>query len=117
MSLIAESPVLAPFEIWEVPLDDDRSIKFHEPLILTPTWMPDDPDEPREPGSPQYLDVICPELNIDVYADNFDDLFEAVKCNIQLIWERIVLVPDSLLSRRAKIIKQNHLAIAGNCLH
>ena len=112
MSLIAESTTLAPFEIWEVPLDDERTIKFNEPLILTPTWMPDDPDEPRAPGAPRYLDVICPKLNIDVYADNFDDLIEAVKYDIQLIWERIVLKPDGILSKKARIIKQNHLAIA-----
>ena len=109
MSLTVESTVLAPFEIWEVPLDDERTIKFHEPLILTPTWMPHDPDEP---GDVEYLDVICPELGIDVFADNIDDLMEVVKWDIQLIWEKIVLKPDSALSKNARKIKQNHLAIA-----
>jgi len=33
--------LLAPFEIWEVLLDNS-TIKFHKPLVLTPTWMPDD---------------------------------------------------------------------------
>ena len=109
MSLIAESTILAPFEIWEVPLDDERVIKFNEPLILTPTWMPDDPDEPDDNEYPQ---VICPELNIDIWAENVDDLIEAVRYDIRFIWKHIVLMPDSALSKRAINIKKNHLAIA-----
>ena len=109
MSLVAEPTVLAPFEIWEVPLDDERTIKFNEPLILTPTWMPDDPDEPDENEYPQ---VICPELNIDVWAENVEDLIEAVKWDIRFIWEHIVLKPDSELDRISLSIKRNHLAIA-----
>ena len=109
MSQIIESTVLAPFEIWEVPLDDYRTIKFHEPLILTPTWMPHDPDEP---GDVEYLDVICPELGIDVYADNFDDLVHFVRNDIRLTWKHIVLQDDHNLDTESRSIKRNHLALA-----
>ena len=109
MSLIAESTTLAPFEIWEVPLDDERTIKFHEPLILTPTWMPDDPDEPDDSEYPQ---VICPELNIDIWAENVDDLIEAVKYDIRFIWEHIVLKDDYDWDATSRSIKRNHLALA-----
>ena len=112
MSLTVESTVLAPFEIWEVPLDDERTIKFHEPLILTPTWMPDDPDEPRAPGAPKYLDIICSKLNIDVYADNFDDLIDFVRSDIRFVWKHIVLKDDNDLDAESLSIKRNHLAIA-----
>ena len=111
MSLVAESTqlTLVPFEIWSVPLDDHRTIKFHEPLVLTPTRMPHDPDEP---GDVEYLDVICPELNIDVYADNFDDLIDFVRSDIRFVWKHIVLKDDSNLDRKSLSIKRNHLALA-----
>ena len=112
MSLIAESTILAPFEIWEVPLDDERTIKFHKPLILTPTWMPDDPDEPRSPDAPRYLDVICPKLGIDVFADNIDDLIDFARSDIRFVWKHIVLKRDSDLDAKSRSIKWNHLAIA-----
>ena len=112
MSLLQETAVLAPIEIWSVPFDEHRTIKFHEPLILTPTWMPDDPDEPREPDEPEYMDIICPELNIDVYADNIDDLVDFVRNNIRLAWKHIVLKDDSDLNAVCRSIKRNHLAIA-----
>ena len=109
MSQIAESTVLAPFEIWEVSLDDHRSIKFHEPLILTPTWMPDDPDEPDDNDYPQ---VICPELGIDVWAENVDDLIDFVRNDIRFIWKHYVLKDDDQLIPKTRVIKKNHLAIA-----
>jgi hypothetical protein len=41
-----DTDVFAPFEIWEVALDN-AAIKFYQPLLLTSTWMPDDPREPE----------------------------------------------------------------------
>jgi len=109
MSFVAESTILAPFEIWEVPLDDERTIKFHEPLILTPTRMPDDPDEP---GDVEYFDLICPKLGIDVFADNIDDLIDYVRSDIRFVWKHIVLKDDCDLDAKSRSIRQNHLAIA-----
>ena len=99
---------LAPFEIWEVMLDNS-TIKFHKPLVLTPTRMPHDPDEP---GDVEYWDVIVPELNIDVFADNHDDLWEFVHSDIRFVWSHIVQVPDSQLDRESRAIKRRWLNIA-----
>jgi len=38
MSLTIEPALLAPFEIWEVLLDDS-TIKFNEPLIVKPAIL------------------------------------------------------------------------------
>ena len=109
MNPITETDVLAPFEIWEVPFDDGKTIKFHEPLVLTPTWMPHDPDEP---GDEEYLDVIYPELAIDVYGENREELLEAVHFAIFMAWKKFVQVPDDRLIPATKKIQQNYLAIA-----
>jgi len=108
MSIIHEIDILAPFEIWEVPLGKS-TIKFHQPLVLTPTQMPDDPDEPSDK---EYLQIICPKLNIDVWGENRDDLLEAVFMDIRFIWNHIVLLDDEKLDSQSRIIKQNHLALA-----
>jgi hypothetical protein len=108
LSATDDQTMLAPFEIWEVPYGD-ATIKFHEPLILTPTWMPHDPEEP---GDVEYLDVICPELSIDVYAENREELLEAVHSNIYMNWKNYVQRDDSRHSPRTKAIKYAFLAIA-----
>ncbi len=115
MSQTAENPAaaqshadLAPFEIWEVMLDNS-TIKFHQPLMLQPEWLPDDPDEPDEN---EYLSVKMPELAINVYAENFDDLLEAVHSAIRIAWRVFVRVPDDRLIPSTKEIQQNYLAIA-----
>ena len=102
--------MLAPFEIWEVPYGD-ATIKFHEPLILTPTWMPDDP-ESDEPDENEYLQVLYPELAIDVYGEDRNDLLEAVYSNISMNWKNYVQRDDSRHSPRTKVIKYAFLAIA-----
>ena len=112
MSLIAESTQLAPFEIWSVPLDDERTIKFNEPLILMPTPVPDDPEEPSELGENNYLLVEYPELNISTFADNRDDLLEFVKSDIRFTWRRIVRIPSAELDRESMQIKRNYLRLA-----
>ena len=107
MSQVNDTAILAPFEIWEVPFGD-RTVKFHEPLVLTPTWMPHDSDEP---GDVEYLEAVRSDLNIDVFADNRDDLLEIVVDEIRFIWEHIVLKPDNTLSRNAVNVKMNFLAL------
>jgi len=90
MSQISETAVLAPFEIWEVPYGDS-TIKFHEPLVLTPTWVPDDPDEPDEN---EYLQIIHSELAIDVLAENREELLAWVHSEIFMNWKHFVSKDD-----------------------
>ncbi len=99
---------LAPFEIWEVMLDNS-TIKFHEPLVLTPTRMPHDPDEP---GDVEYWEVIRDDLGIDVYAKTHDDLMEALHSNIRMNWKHYVLAPDDRISSGARAIKLALLDVA-----
>ena len=99
---------LAPFEIWEVPFGN-ATIKFFEPLVLMPTLVPDDPDEPDDN---EYLQVVCPELNIDVFAENHDDLLGCVLSDLRFIWKHIVSQSDDRLDTKSLAIKRNHLAIA-----
>jgi hypothetical protein len=103
-----QNALLAPFEIWEVTLDHS-TIKFHQPLVLTPNWMPHDSDEP---GEIEYLEVVRPELNIDVYAENRDDLLELVYSEIRFIWERFVKANADSLTVNMEKIKNKYLEIA-----
>jgi hypothetical protein len=97
---------LAPFEIWEVMLDNS-TIKFFKPLVVKPEILP-----PEDPGDKNYLTVDVPELNISVHADNREDLWEFVLSDIRFVWQHIVLCQDSTLSQAAIQIKKNCLAIA-----
>jgi len=108
LSATDDQAMLAPFEIWEVPYGN-AMIKFHEPLILTPTWMPHDPDEP---GDVEYLDVICPELFIDVYAENREELLAWIHSEIFMNWKLFVSKDDSQLNSDTLPIKRKYLAIA-----
>jgi hypothetical protein len=82
-----DTDVLAPFEIWEVPFGE-QTIKFFEPLVLTPSIMPHDEEEP---GDEEYLDVINDELNIDVFAKDRDELLAWIHSEICFVWKYIVL--------------------------
>ena len=105
MSQIQESTLLAPFEIWEVMLDNS-TIKFFEPLVVKPEVLP-----PEEPGDRTYLTIDVPELNISVHADNREDLWEFLLSDIRFVWEHIVQSPDDALNPKAVQIKRNNLAI------
>ena len=108
-SYTTESATLAPFEIWEVMLDDYTTVKFHEPLTLTPTWMPDDPDEPDDH---EYLLVEYPELAISSYGVDYEELVCAIRSDIRFAWRHFVQADDSQLTRDVKVVKDNYLAIA-----
>ena len=107
-SVTDDQTMLAPFEIWEVPYGD-ATIKFHEPLILTPTWMPDDPEEPDEN---EYLQVIDPELFIDVCAETRDELLAWIHSDILMNWKHFVSKDDSKLNSGTLPIKRKYLAVA-----
>ncbi|MGL6225636.1 MAG: hypothetical protein ACRC10_03310 [Thermoguttaceae bacterium] len=97
--------ILAPIEIWEVLLDDCY-IKFHQPLILQPYWLPDEPDDN------EYLAVTVPTLNISAFGSNRDELLSCVRGDIVSSWKRIVRIPDADLSMRGRGIKSHYLQIA-----
>jgi hypothetical protein len=100
--------VLAPFEIWEVPFGD-KTIKFYEPLTLTPGIMPDDPDEPDDV---EYLQVACPELAIHVNATNRDELLSWIRSEIRMNWKHYVSEEDQKLGTETLALKRKYLTIA-----
>ena len=108
MSLTIEPATLAPFEIWEVLLDDS-TIKFHEPLVLEPYWLEDDSDDPDEN---EYLAVEHPELAISSYGINYDELVSAVQSDIRFAWKHFVQTDDTQLTADARAIKDYYLSIA-----
>jgi hypothetical protein len=108
MSPVTETALLAPVEIWEVILNNS-TIKFHKPLILTPTFMPDDPDEPDEN---EYLTVDVPELAISSHGITTEELESAIRSDIRFAWRHFVQAEDYQLAPDAMIIKKSYLAIA-----
>ena len=108
MSQTCNTVSLAPLEVWGVMLDD-RTIKFNEPLMLTPQRVPDDPDEP---SNQKYWQIVYPPLAIDVYAETLDDLRDAVHSNIRMNWKHYVQKDDSRLSSQTMAIKRAFLAVA-----
>ena len=98
------------FEIWEVMLENS-TIKFHEPLILQPVPLPDDPEEPSPPGKNNYMLVECPDLNISTFADTREDLLEFIHSDIRFAWKRIVQVDSARLDRQSLQIKRNYLRL------
>jgi hypothetical protein len=103
-----DTDVLAPFEIWEV-LYGDKTIKFYEPLMLTPNIMPDDPDEP---SNEVYLQVVNPELSIHVNAEDRDELLSWVHSEIRMNWKHFVSEEDRNLSANTLALKRKYLTIA-----
>ncbi len=103
-----EKTLLAPLEIWEVQLGS-RTIKFFEPLLLEPFWMPDDPDEPDDE---EYLKVEHPRLNISAWGRNRRELWECVLGDIRSNWTVYVSEDDSKLGPLAKTFKDTYLEMA-----
>jgi hypothetical protein len=103
-----QNTLLAPFEIWEVALDHS-TIKFHQPLVLTPNWMPHDPDEPEEI---EYLEVEEPKLNISSCGQNREELLLSIHDDIRTMWKVFVRCSDSCLDAQTQSIKQNYISLA-----
>ena len=108
------SQELAPFEIWEVPLDDDRVIRFFEPLVLTPFWLEDDSDNPDDASDSmhQYLGVERPDLEIFANGTNRRELWKSVCGDIRSAWIHFVRAEAPRLSSHGEQIKKNYLRIA-----
>ena len=108
MSITEKLDVLAPFEIWEVSLNGS-SIKFHEPLVLQPEWLPGDPEEPDEN---EYLFVEYPLLDISAFGQDRHELWNCICDDIRMSWKHYVLEDDANLVARTQKIKAAYLAVA-----
>jgi hypothetical protein len=112
MSHATKIDILAPFEIWEVMLDNS-TIKFFKPLILNPVRVSPDPDEP---DNEEYWIVEVPELMISTFGHEYHSIWSGVLSDIRDAWKHIVSLPDDSLSPNGKKIKQRYLALAEEVL-
>ena len=107
MSQTKETALLAPFEIWEVMLDQ-TTIKFFEPLLVQPELLP-----PEEPGDPTYWTVDVPDLDLSAVGVSLEELGSCVRSDIRMTWQRIVQKHNDELTPENKVIKRRWLEIAG----
>ena len=105
--------ILAPFEIWEIQLGN-RTIKFFEPLLLTPFWLEDDPNEPDDPPVTrgEYLGVERPDLEIFANGVNRRELWNCICGDVRSAWLHFVRAEPDRLSPHGALIKKNYLRIA-----
>ena len=103
MSQMSETVVLAPFEIWEVMLDNS-TIKFHKPLILTPKKISADEN---------FWVVEEPELGLSAFGNDCESLWDCVQSCIRMQWKEYVCEDNGNLLPLAKKYKDAYLAIAG----
>jgi hypothetical protein len=106
MSQIKETTLLAPFEIWEVMLNDS-TIKFHKPLMVQPEVL-----LPEEPGDPSYWTVDVPELDLSAVGVSLDELGSCVRSDIRMTWKRIVQRGDNDLTPSEQAVRRRFLEIA-----
>ncbi|MDR0326957.1 MAG: hypothetical protein LBI05_01535 [Planctomycetaceae bacterium] len=106
MSHATKTDLLAPFEIWEVMLDN-ATIKFFKPLIVKPEILP-----PEEPGDPTYWTVDLPELDVSAVGISMEELMNCVRSDIRMIWKNCVRKDDSALTPKNRNIKRQYLLIA-----
>ena len=113
MSQIQESTLLVPFEVWEIQLGK-RTIKFFEPLLLTPFWLEDDPTEPDDPPARnrEYLGVERPDLEIFANGTNRRELWNSICGDVRSAWTHFVRAEANRLSPHGKRIRKNYLRIA-----
>ena len=104
---------LAPIEISEVPIGE-TTIKFHQPLVLIPHWLEDDPNDPDDPPitGKNYLGVERPELDLSAFGANRRELWKCICGDVRAVWEHCVRLPDDKLSSANRTVKRNYLAIA-----
>ena len=98
--------MLAPFEIWEVMLDDS-TIKFFEPLMVQPEVLP-----PEEPGDPAYWTVDVPKLDLSAVGISLEELESCVRSDIRMTWKQVVRKRNNELTPHDRTIKQRWLEIA-----
>lgn len=107
--LQTQTEILAPFEIWEVPLENGNTLKFHSPLVLQPSWMPDEQDEPDDS---EYLELDVPELNISAFGRNRNELLSCIYSDIRMTWRLFVRRKDLELTQRQSQLRAKYLNLA-----
>ncbi len=95
---------LAPFEIWEVMLDNS-TIKFHEPLVLTPRIL-----DRGTPSECFYAEQ--PALDIFAVGIDWEELASCLRSDIRMTWKRIVRKHDNALTPDDRVTKRRWLEIA-----
>ena len=103
-SYTTESTALAPFEIWEVMLDDS-TIKFNEPLAIKPRIL-----DQGTSGECFYAEY--PELDVSAVGVDLDELLSCLRSDIRMNWKRIVQKRTNELSVHEQRVKQRWLEIA-----
>jgi len=86
---------------------DNATIRFKEPLVLTPIPVSDDPDEPDDTN---YMMVEYPELAISSVG-TIGELEIAVRADIRYAFRHFVMASDDQLTQATRAVKQNYLAI------
>ncbi len=71
--------------------------------------MPHDPEEPEEV---EYLQILDPEWDIDVFAKTRDELLSWVHSDIRMIWKHFVSQDDSRLDSRSLAVKRKYIDVA-----
>ena len=104
MSQTKETTLLAPFEIWEVMLDNS-TIKFFKPLIVQPEVL--DRGTPEQCYCADYH-----EIDVSAVGVSLDELSSCLRSDIRMTWKRIVRKRDDELSSEDRAIKQRFLEIA-----
>ena len=102
MSIAHETALLAPFEIWEVMLDD-TTIKFFEPLLLKPKRLAGDDD---------LWIIEKSDLGLSAFGTDRESLWECVQSCIRMAWKEFVCEDDRNLLPLAKKYKDAYLSIA-----
>jgi hypothetical protein len=102
--VVHETTLLAPFEIWEVMLDNS-TIKFFKPLIVQPTIL--DRGTSGECYSAEY-----PELDLSAVGVSLDELMSCFRSDIRITWKRVVQKKDTELAPNARTIKRRFLECA-----
>ena len=108
MSQVTKTDLLAPFEVWEVQLGN-RTIKFFEPLLLTPFWLEDDPNDPDEE---EYLAVKHPDLDLISWGRDRKELWNSICGDVRSAWNHFVRAEVPRLSPHGAQIRENYLRIA-----
>jgi hypothetical protein len=106
ISTTDDETMLAPFEIWEVMLDDS-TIKFFEPFIVQPEVLP-----PEESGDPAYWTVDVPKLDLSAVGISLEELESCVRSDIRMTWKQVVRKHNKELTPHDRTIKQRWLEIA-----
>ena len=104
MTQTVETDILAPFEIWEVPFGDS-TIRFFEPLVVTPTVL--DKDTSAECFCAEY-----PELDLSAVGISLEELNSCVRSDIRMTWRRIVRKGNNELTPKEQAVKRRFLEMA-----